>query len=54
MKNNQSTKDGTHINGITLNCGANLKNKKKKKKNKTPQKTHQNVKDQISYISKLR
>lgn len=23
----QSTTDGTHIDGITLNCGANLKNK---------------------------
>lgn len=29
----QSTKDGTNINGITLNCGANLK-----KKNQTTKK----------------
>lgn len=40
----QSTIDGTHVDGITLNCGANLKNKTK---------THQNIKGQISSLSKL-
>lgn len=40
----QSTIDGTHIDGITLNCGANLKNKTK---------IHQNIKGQISSLSKL-
>lgn len=27
----QSTTDGTHVDGITLNCGANLKKNKTKK-----------------------
>lgn len=40
----QSTTDGSHIDGITLNCGANL--------NKTKQNT-QNIKGQISYLPKL-
>lgn len=41
----QSTTDGSHVDGITLNCGANLK--------KTKQKNHQNIKGQIYYLSKL-
>lgn len=54
----QSTKDGTHKNGITQNCGVKLnKNKNKNTTKKNPKtkhiKNHQNVKDQIYYLSKL-
>lgn len=43
----QNTIDGTHIDGITLNCGANIKKQQQSKK------PHQNIKSEISSLSKF-